>query len=416
MANRAETTLKEAADFLNRVQRMDQDGRGPNTSTPATARPLNPPQRTPPVVGYNPDGAPYAGTPINVQPWTRQDYQMALRDHVRVKEEAEQELGRTRRLLQEMELTLGVNQTALQRARVEVDVRKEMADVTRGIDAAEQKQSHRLKLQKYDGTDDFKDYLQQFNIIAKENEWNYHYKGVVLLSCLSSKARATVKELEDFHEVTVCLMQRYSQENQDMFAQELNVLVQKEGQSWEDLAEEAETLAERGYGESGLGTQQRLAVHAFVSAIKDDDIRKVVRQSHPLKVKEALAELKQVVVDRKLDKRSPVEAERRTLKTKAVQEVAEEKTGEAELLEQVAKLVRRMDQMDAKKSTARGGRTDRRQGPPRPVWNKDSIVCYHCKERGHYQYECPKKSEVRTGGAQKPSGNSQVQGGKSGAQ
>ena len=157
-------------------------------------------------------------------------------------------------------MTLDVRQTELRRAEMENEVRRGLADQTMPEERVTAGPSHKLKVQTYDGTDDFKDYLEQFNTIANESRWSYHYKGVVLLASLKGKARATVKDLKDFDEIVVRLLRRYSQENEDMFAQELQVLVQKDSQSWEDLAEEAQTLAERGYRESGANAQQRLSV------------------------------------------------------------------------------------------------------------------------------------------------------------
>ena len=106
------------------------------------------------------------------------------------------------------------------------------------------------------------------------------------------------------------------------------------------------------------------------------------------------------------------------MKTKAVQEVAEEKKTEGqEILEQMAKLVRRMDQMDQRSKAARGGKPDKRQRDQtqKPKWKQD-LTCYYCGGRGHFQSECRKKAQAELEKTQKSAENSSEQNKTSGAQ
>ena len=269
----------------------------------------------------------------------------------------------------------------------------------------------KLKPPKYDGSDDFLDYHEQFEAIAEANGWTEEFKGVMLLSCLEGKARATVRGMKRYRDLVERLMNRYSPESEDMSAQQLQVLMQKPDQTWEDLAEEAQLLAERGYLESGHKARERLAVQAFVNAVEDDDIRMKLRDSHAKTMDGTLAAVRQAEANVQLEKHRGGDTGKKPGKTKAVQEVQEE--GEKTLSEQLSQLMGRIDQLDQRGSTGRRPerkQADRRQRFQRPRQSGKDVICYYCAGTGHFQSECPEKLKVlQDAKARLQQGNSQGQ-------
>ena len=53
----------------------------------------------------------------------------------------------------------------------------------------------KLKPQHFSGTDDFEDFLTQFEITSELNSWNYRAKSLHLANCLTGTARALLNEL-----------------------------------------------------------------------------------------------------------------------------------------------------------------------------------------------------------------------------
>ena len=54
-----------------------------------------------------------------------------------------------------------------------------------------------LKPQNYSGTDEFEDFLAQFDITSEINGWNYKAKSLYLANSLTGTARSLLSELTD---------------------------------------------------------------------------------------------------------------------------------------------------------------------------------------------------------------------------
>ena len=55
--------------------------------------------------------------------------------------------------------------------------------------------SFKLKPDTYDGSTSLREFLSQFNLIARANRWDQEIKTSVIVSCLRGKARAVLENI-----------------------------------------------------------------------------------------------------------------------------------------------------------------------------------------------------------------------------
>lgn len=143
----------------------------------------------------------------------------------------------------------------------------------------------KLKPQNYDGTDDFEEYMTQFQILADLNGWNYKTKALVLASCLTGPARYVLTELDkhacrDFQSLEDTLRQRYGSLNRsEIFKSELQNRVRGRNETIPELAANIKKLTRKSYPYLGPNVSDQLSVDYFIEAIPETEIR--------LKLKEA---------------------------------------------------------------------------------------------------------------------------------
>ena len=82
-----------------------------------------------------------------------------------------------------------------------------------------------------------------------------------------------------------------------MYAQQLQALKKKSGQTWEDLAFEVRDLTQRAYKTANSAVRERLAVRSLIDAIQEDAVRQKVRDAHPETLAAALQKVRQVEAD-----------------------------------------------------------------------------------------------------------------------
>ena len=239
----------------------------------------------------------------------------------------------------------------------------------------------RLKPLRFDGSDDFLDYLDQFEGIAEDYEWSEHRKGVMLKSFLEGKARATVKGVRGYEAIVKQLTYRYSPESEDKSAQQLQVLKQGKEQTWEDLAEEAQHLAGKGYMRTCDQGRERLAVQAFVKAVTDDVIRGKLRDKNPKSIPGAITAVHQA--------ESNILLEREAVK-KPVKAVQETSSGHEE---QMSQLVGRMDLLEKRWSAGQIGSQKTSQSSYQGAkTSRKPFACYFCAKPGHMDEAVPSEA------------------------
>ena len=228
----------------------------------------------------------------------------------------------------------------------------------------------KLMPMKYSGTSDFDEYLTQFEAIAGLQNWNDERKAVVLLSKLEGQALsiASTENQRTFSSLVACLRENFSPQQQTIFALKLNSRVQGKNETFEALANDIKRLTKKAYMTADDLTKDRLATDAFVNAISDDSVREKLRDKAPVTISQALREVRQIAVNREIEKQRA----KQTVRSVEMKPSSKEN-------DEVMKLQEKLSKLEAELKKFHGER----------LQVKKPRVCYHCSLPGHVKKFCP---------------------------
>lgn len=139
----------------------------------------------------------------------------------------------------------------------------------------------------YDGTDDWEEYLSQFEILSDINKWGDNEKGLYLASSLKGAARSILSDLNenerrDFSKLKLSLARKFGSEYKaEMYRAKLQSRFRSKTESISELATSIMKLTRQAYPKANTQLLDTLAVDYFIDALDDSDIRLRLRQSQP---------------------------------------------------------------------------------------------------------------------------------------
>lgn len=151
----------------------------------------------------------------------------------------------------------------------------------------------KLKPQHFSGTDDFEDFLTQFEITSELNSWNYRAKSLHLANCLTGAARALLNELtadqrRDYKNLVQKLTERYGSENRaEVFRSQLKSRTRGKGETIPELAQAIKKLTRQSYPKVSQDVIEALALDHFIDALTETEIRLRLREVGPKSLTEA---------------------------------------------------------------------------------------------------------------------------------
>jgi hypothetical protein len=256
--------------------------------------------------------------------------------------------------------------TQLELARIQRDFIHQQHELT---ELKNKPTTDKLMPMKYSGKTDFDEYESQFEAIAGLQNWDDDRKAVVLLSKLEGQALtvATAEPRTSYKDLVDCLKENFSPEQQTIFAMKLNSRVQGKDETYEALANDVKRLTKKAYSTADSQTRERLATDAFVNAIADDCVREKLRDKTPSSVTEALKSVRQIAVNREIEKQRVKQTARRVEASSS-----NENDGDRKLQNKIAKLEAELKQFQSE----------------RPKM-KQPRLCYFCSLPGHVKKFCP---------------------------
>jgi len=142
---------------------------------------------------------------------------------------------------------------------------------------------YKLKPDVYDGSVPLREFLAQFNFIARANNWSESTRTVALATSLRGKARAVLDGVEDFerlhyNELESRLLLRFGEEHmaQTFYAQFTN-RKQKFGEDLPTLGAELERLCRLAYPECTPEIRDKIASAQFIAALSDGFVRRTLQ-------------------------------------------------------------------------------------------------------------------------------------------
>ena len=145
----------------------------------------------------------------------------------------------------------------------------------------------RLKPQNYSGTEDFEDFLAQFEITTEINGWDYRAKSLYLANSLIGSARSLLIELtseqrRDYSSLVQKLTARYGSENRaEVFRAQLKSRIKQKAETIPELAQAIKKLTRQAYPKAGLDVIEALALDHFIDGLPEPEIRLRLREVGP---------------------------------------------------------------------------------------------------------------------------------------
>ena len=151
----------------------------------------------------------------------------------------------------------------------------------------------RLKPQNYSGTEDFEDFLAQFEITTEINGWDYRAKSLYLANSLIGSARSLLNELtseqrRDYSSLVQKLTARYGSENRaEVFRAQLKSRIKQKAETIPELAQAIKKLTRQAYPKAGLDVIEALALDHFIDGLPEPEIRLRLGEVGPKSLSEA---------------------------------------------------------------------------------------------------------------------------------
>ena len=231
--------------------------------------------------------------------------------------------------------------------------------------------------QTFDGSSDFRDYLYHFNQIARWNGWSQTENAQQLSMSLRGAAQEilsehTLGELDNFSAISHALTQRFHPpERETAYRNEFRNSRQKRSQNASEYGHYLRKLGSKAFPEIPKSARELYTIEQFINSLDDHELRKHVKFNRPLSLDEAIS---YAVEFEAFEGEKPAKPKNANIYAVASGVPMSDKDRIQKLEEEI--------QFLKKKSWGRKG-------------SLKDVVCYSCKEKGHFSKKCPNKAKKK---------------------
>ena len=149
-----------------------------------------------------------------------------------------------------------------------------------------------IEARRFNGKESVTDYLKQFELTARRNNWDDQEKSASLLCALDGTARTILSEIDDadrvtYHELKQLLIKRFGPViHTEVHEQALRDLRLARGQPIRQLATEVTRLTKLAYPDFEQSARNRLAVNALLNAVAVKDVTFYIKEKNPTSIDE----------------------------------------------------------------------------------------------------------------------------------
>lgn len=257
----------------------------------------------------------------------------------------------------------------------------------------------------YDGRTCLRDYLRHFDRCTVINGWSLEESAVFLSAALRGEAQKILhgmsdSDCNDYSKLVARLELRFGVEKQaELFQAKLHNRRQQDGESLKALSADIRSMSSLAYQDLAPSAQERFAVQHFIDAVSDVDDRMRLRRDKPRTLDEALLTACELEAFRTMDTGLP------SLKPqlRSVENINKETNQLALQVEKLTQQIQAQEQRYHAQQDALRSLTDQvqkcanvRRQPQYPQYSKpykflprQNVECWSCKQRGHFQRDCP---------------------------
>lgn len=243
---------------------------------------------------------------------------------------------------------------------------------------------HKLKPDSYDGSVPLREFLTQFNLIARANGWNDSLKTVALAANLKGKARSVLDriiEIEnlDFEELKSKLELRFGGHLAQTYYTQFTNRKQKNSEDLATLGADIERLSQLASPKCTHEVRDKIACAQFIAALSSGFIRRTLQLENATSLKFAVKGAMTIkVINKNSFPRREKNEEKRNLKFNKEKNLANirEDTKEKDKVENKEK-ERRKHPFE---------RTDNSR------FKQQKKECWKCGALGHFRSKCPSET------------------------
>lgn len=288
-----------------------------------------------------------------------------------------------------------------------------------------------LDVRRYDGKRSIDEYLTQFEVISRHNQWSKQEQAAALLSSLDGAACSIINEIEDVEEATYksvkdALLRRFgATKRTEVHERALDEIRMKPGEDIKQVAMEIVKLSKRAYPELSAAQRERFAVKSLIEAIDDHEKAFYIRDKEAKTISEVCELFEKYEALRRPEhrKQKPVTVRSATANSQPNDSpdlgkwMKDADSKIQQLTDAVSKLVNKeldrpttTTKPEVKQTTTDNGGVPRKPCPRcgGPHWarncpnsnsndnrSKPSTGCFNCGQHGHYARQCPSGNESR---------------------
>ena len=248
------------------------------------------------------------------------------------------------------------------------------------------------KPEKFDGSSDWSDYLNHFEMVSLWNGWSEEEKAVQLSMSLTGAARQAWSDSFcdgriplTYGSLVSALTQRFKPEGQEeAFKAEFCHRMRRKDESSLEFAHNLRKLAIGAFPRINHVSREELVVDQFLVGLSEVDMHRHVSLSHPANVYQAITLATEFeTVTQSFKSSLTAKAEQMAAVSDAGETVG---TGQGSSTDELLKVL--IDLMK-KKNVGQKPRNG-------PRGKKPNIVCYNCQNKGHIAKNCPVKQTTTT--------------------
>jgi len=244
-----------------------------------------------------------------------------------------------------------------------------------GMNAFSREQfTYKFKPDTFDGTASLREFLAQFNLVARANRWDDGAKAFVLASNLREEARSVLESIEnleklEFPELVSKLELRFGENlNAQNYYTQFTSRKQNFGEDFAALGADLERLSRLAYPECPLNVRDKIACAQFVSAISDNFIKRTLQL-------EGITSLR-LAIER----------------AKAIKIIHADEFQKKNNFESQSGFENRVKENGERKKEGSNGKEEGKSGDSF-LKNKNAKECWKCGGKGHFRVNCPENME-----------------------